>query len=144
MGRCTTKPKSTAFTTLVRPVLEYASPVLDSQLITITRDIEEIQRRAARFAYSCYQDNSSGCVTNLLNSFQWESLQQRRWKQTLVMCYKIYHQLFAVEPANYYTAGTSEQEETIDSDRSEPRRTHTNIPSSRDPSGNGIEYHLQL
>jgi hypothetical protein len=26
----------------------------------------------------------------------------------------------------------------------EPRRTHTNIPSSRDPSGNGIKYHLQL
>ena len=50
----------------------------------------------------------------------------------------------AVEPANYYTAGTSEQEETIDSDRPEPRRTHTNIPSSRDPSGNGIEYHHQL
>ena len=105
MGRCTTKPKSTAYTTLVRPVLEYASPVWDSQLITITGDIEEIQRRAARFAYSCYQDNSSGCVTNLLNSFQWEPLQQRRWKQTLLMCYKIYHQLFAVEPANYYTAG---------------------------------------
>jgi hypothetical protein len=50
---------------------------------------EQVQRRAARFAYNCYQDNSTGCVTNLLNSLQWESLQQRRWKQTLVMCYKI-------------------------------------------------------
>jgi hypothetical protein len=40
--------------------------------------------------------------------------------------------------------GTPEQEETIDSDRSEPRRTHTNIPSSRNPSGNGTKYHLQL
>jgi hypothetical protein len=60
------------------------------------------------------------------------------------MCYKIHHQLIAIEPANYYTAGNSspEQEETIASDRSEPRRTHTNIPSSRDPSGNGTEYHL--
>jgi hypothetical protein len=89
----------------VWPVLEYASPVWDSQQITITRDIEQAQMRAARFAYNCYQDNSPGCVTNLLNSLQWESLQQRRWKQTLVMCYKIRHQLFAVEPANYYTAG---------------------------------------
>ena len=57
--------------------------------------------------YNCYQDNSPGCVTNLLNSLQWESLQQRRWKQTLVMCYKIHHQLIAIEPANYYTAGDS-------------------------------------
>ena len=44
-------------------------------------------------------------ITNLLNSLQWESLQQRQWKQSLVMCYKICHQLFAVEPANYCTAG---------------------------------------
>jgi hypothetical protein len=51
------------------------------------------------------QGNSPGCVTNLLNSLQWESLQQRRWKQSLVMCYKIHHQLIAIEPANYYTAG---------------------------------------
>jgi hypothetical protein len=72
-----------------------------------TRDIEQVQRRTAHFAYSCYQDNSPGCVTNLLNSLQWESLQQRRWKQTLVMCYKIHHQLIAIEPANYYTAGDS-------------------------------------
>jgi hypothetical protein len=58
LGRCTTKTISTAYTTLVRPVLEYASPVWDSQQITITRDIEEVQRRVARFAYNCYQDNS--------------------------------------------------------------------------------------
>jgi hypothetical protein len=57
--------------------------------------------------YNCYQDNSPGCVTNLLNSLQWESILQKRWKQTLVMCYKIHHQLIAIEPANYYTAGDS-------------------------------------
>jgi hypothetical protein len=107
LGRCTTKTKATAYTTLVRPVLEYASPEWEPHQTTTTRDIEQVQRRAARFAYSCYQDNSPGCVTNLLSSLQWESLQQRRWKQTLVMCYKIHHQLIAIEPANYYTAGDS-------------------------------------
>ena len=107
LGRCTTKTKATAYTTLVRPVLEYASPVWDPHQITTTRDIEQVQRRAARFAYNCYQDNSPGCVTNLLNSLQWESLQERRWKQSLVMCYKIHHQLIPIEPANYYTAGDS-------------------------------------
>ena len=62
---------------------------------------------SCRFAYICYQDNSPGCVTNLLNSLQWESLQQRRRKQSLVMCYKIHDPLIAIEPANYYTAGDS-------------------------------------
>ena len=70
LGRCTTKTKATAYTTLVRPVLEYASPVWDPHQITTTRDIEQVQRRAARFAYNCYQDNSPGCehVSRLMQS----------------------------------------------------------------------------
>ena len=70
-------------------------------------EIKTALRLETNSAYNCYQDNSPGCVTNLLNSLQWESLQQRRWKQSLVMCYKIHHQLIAIEPANYYTTGDS-------------------------------------
>ena len=70
-------------------------------------EIKTALRLETNSAYNCYQDNSPGCVTSLLNSLQWESLQQRRWKQSLVMCYKIHHQLIAIEPANYYTAGDS-------------------------------------
>jgi hypothetical protein len=112
--------------------VEYASPVWDPHQITTTRDIEQVQRRAARFAYNCYQDNSPGCVTNMLYSLQWESLQQRRWKQSLVMCYKIHHQLIVIEPANYYTAGDSR---TRGNHRLRQIRAKLNALSGKNPSG---------
>ena len=107
LGRCTPATKATAYCTLVRPTLEYASPVWDPHQITIIRDIEQVQRRAARFVYSCYQDNSTGCVTKLLDQLQWKSLQHRRWKQSLVLCYKTQHQMIAIDPAKYYASGDS-------------------------------------
>jgi hypothetical protein len=82
-----------------RPVLEYASPVWDPHQITTTRDIEQVQRRAARFAYNCYQDNSTGCVTNLLNSLQWESLQ--------LMCFVQVRSLLMVTPRYFPLSTTS-------------------------------------
>ena len=80
LGRCTTKTKATAYTALVRPVLEYASPVWDPHQITTTRDIEQVQRWAARFAYNCYQDNSPGCVTNLPNRYRYKFYLKSEYK----------------------------------------------------------------
>jgi hypothetical protein len=64
----------------------------DKDVITLVKTAEESEVRHS---------------TRTNNSLQWESLQQRRWKQTLVMCYKIHHQLIVIEPANYYTTGDS-------------------------------------
>ncbi|VDI06175.1 Hypothetical predicted protein [Mytilus galloprovincialis] len=50
---------------------------------------------------------SPGCVTKLLDQLQWESLQHRRWKQSLVLCYKTQHQMIAIDPAKYYASGDS-------------------------------------
>ena len=105
LGRCNTTTKATAYTTLVRPVLEYAASVWDPHHATAIRDLEQVQRRAARFAYNCYQDNSPGCVTKLLDKLQWESLQHRRWKQSLITCYKIQHHQIDIDPGRYYTTG---------------------------------------
>ena len=52
----------------------------DPHQITTTRDIEQVQRWAARFAYNCYQDNSPGCVTNLLNRYRYKFYLKSEYK----------------------------------------------------------------
>ena len=59
--------------------------------INLERDIEQVQRRAARFVSNCYQDASPGCVTRLLDKLQWEPLLLRR--NRLVMANKIQNRL---------------------------------------------------
>ena len=49
---CTKEVKETAFLTLVRPCLEYASSVWDLYQLYLIYDIEKIQRRAARWTLS--------------------------------------------------------------------------------------------
>ena len=52
------------------------------------KDIEGIQRRAARFVKGCYV-RVPGTVTNLLKNLEWSPLQQRRQMSRLRMMYKI-------------------------------------------------------
>ena len=104
LGRCTPQVKANAYTALVRPTLEYACTVWDPHYITTTRDLEKVQRRAARFTYNCYTDTTPGCVTRLIDKLGWEPLEHRRMKQRLTMCYKIRHQNIDINP-DYYTAG---------------------------------------
>ena len=92
------------YTALVRPTLEYACTVWDPHFITTIRDLEKVQRRAARFTHNCYTDTTPGCVTNLIDKLGWEPLEHRRTKQRLTMCYKIRHQYIEINPG-YYTAG---------------------------------------
>ncbi|KAK3083079.1 hypothetical protein FSP39_013376 [Pinctada imbricata] len=107
LGRSTPQVKVTAYTALVRPILEYASTVWDPHQVTSVRELEGVQIRAARFVFNTYTDTSPGCVTNLLDQLGWEPLQARRTKNRLVMCYKINHQLIDINPGGYYTSGDS-------------------------------------
>ncbi len=53
-----------------------------------------VQRRAARYACNRYHNTSS--VTDMLNTLNWPTLQQRRLKTRLIMFYKIVHHIVAV------------------------------------------------
>ena len=75
--RCSAETKCLAYTSIVRPLLEYGSAVWDPYLQKEIQSIEMVQRRAARWVKSDYRYNSS--VTSMLADLQWPSLQHRRY-----------------------------------------------------------------
>ena len=82
-----TNLKTTAYQTLVRPQLEYASSVWDPYTKKNTDRLEMVQRRSARYVLNRYNNTSS--VTNMLHHLKWESLEQRRKAQRVTNMYKI-------------------------------------------------------
>ena len=93
---CTQKGKQHTFTTMVRPTLEYASTYWDPHSKDLIEDIEQVQKRVAGFVYNNYRSKEPGCVTNMLDTLNWEPLSQRRAKNRVTMLYKI-----IVDPNTY-------------------------------------------
>ena len=89
---CPQNVRAQVYTTLIRPVIEYASTVWDPHQIELIQQIQQVQHQAARFATGNYYSMDPGCVTNMLNKLQWEPLQHRREKSKVIMLYKIIHQ----------------------------------------------------
>ena len=77
LGGCPEDIKSRAYTTLVRPQLEYGSCVWDPHTQKHISDIEGVQRRAARFVKNCHK-REPATVTQLLEDLNWCSLEHRR------------------------------------------------------------------
>ena len=70
LGKCPESVKNQAYTTLIRPRLEYCSSVWDSHTHKHLKDIEDIQCRATRFVEGCYV-RTPGTVTKLLKELEW-------------------------------------------------------------------------
>ena len=87
LGKCPETVKSQAYTTLVRPRLEYCSSEWDPHTQKHIKDIKGIQHRAATFVKGC-SAKVPGTGTNLFNELEWPSLQQRRQIARLTKMYK--------------------------------------------------------
>jgi len=88
------KTKVRAYETLVRPILEYCSTVWDPHQNILVKDIETVQRRAARYATHTYDPRAS--VTALLTDLKWQTLQDRRKKSKIAMMHKIVNSNVAI------------------------------------------------
>ena len=99
LARCPRDTKAQCYTSLVRPILEYASTAWDPYTSKNIQQLEAVQRRAARFVMGDYKTTSS--TSQMISDLGWESLQQRRSDSRLVMIYRITHSLIDI-PVSLY------------------------------------------
>ena len=91
---------SILYRSLVRPVLEYASPVWSPYLVKDKRAIESIQRRASRIALE--QKRREMSYEERCESLGWSTLERRREYFSLVECYKTVFELNGLECRDYF------------------------------------------
>ena len=71
----------------MRPVLDYGSSVWDPLGVVLQKELESVQKRAARFVTGNY-NYETGSMTGILGQLKWESLKKRRKDNRLILLYK--------------------------------------------------------
>ena len=57
--------------------LENAATVWDPYQLNHVNNIEQVQRRAARFVLNDYSTKTPGCISNMLKELNWDPLEKR-------------------------------------------------------------------
>ena len=91
---CSPEAKALAYLSPVRPHLEYAAAAWDPHLTKDVKQLEGVQRRAARFA--CHNYHFASSVSALLDRLQWPLLSSRRKNCRLTLFYKAVHNQIAI------------------------------------------------
>ena len=96
---CNQEVKKKAFTTFVRPHLEYSSSVWDPYHKQDILALEKVQRRGARFVTGIYSYRHS--VTSILHELEWPPLEHRRRIKRLTSFYKAVNNTIPVNIPDY-------------------------------------------
>jgi hypothetical protein len=96
---CPRELKDTAYKALVRSLLDYSATIWDPYLKKDIKNLEAVQCRGARFVMGDHRRVSS--VTEMLNTLNWQSLENCRREARLVMMYKVVQGLVAVPYENH-------------------------------------------
>ncbi len=104
LQQCPRQTRETCYTTLARPQVEYASLIWDPHTAKCKKQLEMVQRRAARFVCNDHRRTSS--VTAMIKDLKWESLEERRNKLKATMTYRVINKLVDVDLPNIFTRNT--------------------------------------
>ena len=99
--------KTSAYYSMVRPLLEYCSTVWSPYTKEYIQKIEMVQRRAARYVTNRYHNTSSVTSRPMLDHLEWETLESRRAKNQLIMFFKIVHGLVDIPADKYLTPAST-------------------------------------
>lgn len=94
MRACPINTRAQCYATLVRPIMEYSSPVWDPHQQKDIDCLEKVQRRCARFVNQDFSRESS--VTQMLQTLNWGSLAERRAQAKVCLLYKAINNLVAI------------------------------------------------
>ena len=92
------KTKLVAYKTIVRPILEYATPVWSPHNVGLINDVEKVQRRAVRWTYHMKKLDS---VTDCMSRNNIISLQNRRDELDILLLRKIEAGLYDIQLNTY-------------------------------------------
>ena len=93
--------KEVAYKTLVRPQLEYAALIWHPYNETETKNVEKVQKTAARC--TCRRWHNKSSVDDILDELEWPSLEDHRVKSSLTFFYKIHSGTVSLDKDRYLT-----------------------------------------